>query len=249
MFRSVKFTLSVVGLLVVTASQVSAGFITTVPTSLNPGDSYRLAFVTSTTRTARSSDITVYNAFVDALGDGVIASDWRAIASTPLVDAIDNTGTRFTSSSPGDPIFLLNDIKIADDYSDLWDGSIDFPLNVNEAGDRNLDVVRGVVFTGSEPDGSGRDFFELGGLSTQAKVGLSRVTDGEWMNAGQIFKTTPLHFFAISGVLTVPTTSTPVPEPGSWLLMSIGAVMLMGVGGLRRRKRASELTGPNPPNR
>jgi hypothetical protein len=36
----------------------------TVPTGLNPGDRYRLAFVTSTTRDARSSNIADYNLFV-----------------------------------------------------------------------------------------------------------------------------------------------------------------------------------------
>jgi hypothetical protein len=49
----------------------------TLPSGLNPGDQYRLAFVTSSTRDALSTNIADYNNFVDALGDTAIASDWK----------------------------------------------------------------------------------------------------------------------------------------------------------------------------
>jgi hypothetical protein len=70
----------------------------TVPTGLNPGDQYRLAFVTSTTRDASSSNIADYNAFVTAAAnsDPLVAAlntGWRAIASTPSTAAEDNTFT------------------------------------------------------------------------------------------------------------------------------------------------------------
>ena len=41
--------------------------IDTVPTTLSPGDQYRLVFVTSTTTTATSTDINTYNTFVNNL--------------------------------------------------------------------------------------------------------------------------------------------------------------------------------------
>ena len=97
--------------------------VVTEPTSLSPGDMYRLAFVSSTTRDATSSDITAYNNFVDALGDTAIASDWKAIASTGAIDARDHTDTRPTAAdppgTPGVPIFLLNDTWLADSNNDL----------------------------------------------------------------------------------------------------------------------------------
>ncbi len=53
----------------------------TVPTGLAPGAQYRLAFVSSTTRNAASTDIHVYNTFVDDLGLAATAlSGWKAIA-------------------------------------------------------------------------------------------------------------------------------------------------------------------------
>ena len=73
--------------LIALAAVVGQGFTeaqaqTIVPTDLNPGDQYRLAFVSSTTRNATSNNIADYNSFVDGLGDTAIASDWRAIVSS-----------------------------------------------------------------------------------------------------------------------------------------------------------------------
>ena len=109
--RVFKFALSIVCLLVVTLGQASAGPIITEPTSLSPGDSYRLAFLTSQTHNAVSPDIGVYNTFVDGLGDAnVLVSDWRAIGSTSTVDASDNTRTtKPFVNGVGNPKYLLVD--------------------------------------------------------------------------------------------------------------------------------------------
>ena len=102
--RVFKFALSIVCLLVVTLGQATAGPMITVPTSLSPGDSYRLAFLTGQKIDATSDDINVYNTFVDGLGDtNVIASDWRAIGSTPFTDARDNTVTNPFLNGRGSP--------------------------------------------------------------------------------------------------------------------------------------------------
>jgi len=56
-----------VGLLMATlcsAAVTTHAQIVTVPPGLNPGDPYRLVFVTSTTRDALSSAIADYNSFV-----------------------------------------------------------------------------------------------------------------------------------------------------------------------------------------
>ena len=60
------------------------------PPDLEPGDQYRLAFVTSTTTTATSPDIETYNAFVQATADAAPIGDWGfawyAIAQTETGD-------------------------------------------------------------------------------------------------------------------------------------------------------------------
>jgi hypothetical protein len=100
----------------------------TVPSGLNPGDQYRLAFVTSTTRDATSPNIADYNAFVTTAANSVpelaaLGTTWSAIASTVSVSARDNTGTNFFITA-GVPIYTLADTILATDYLDLWDGTI-----------------------------------------------------------------------------------------------------------------------------
>ena len=84
-------------LLLGTASQ-SLAQVTTVPPGLNPGDQYRLAFVTSTTRDATSTDIADYNTFVLGVANSsaalaALSTTWKAIGSTATADARDNTDT------------------------------------------------------------------------------------------------------------------------------------------------------------
>ena len=107
-------------------SVTSAATITWVPSDLNPGATYHLAFATSTTRDATSSDITDYNTFVDnAMGTkddnespyGDIT--WKCIGSTSSVDARDNIG--YSSSSA--PVYRLDGTRVADSSDDLWDGT------------------------------------------------------------------------------------------------------------------------------
>ena len=78
--------------------------------SLNPGDQYRLVFVTSGTRDATSSNIADYNNFVNdaahastdlntaltAAGFTPSAINWTAIASTATTSAKVNTATQTT---------------------------------------------------------------------------------------------------------------------------------------------------------
>ena len=85
----------------------------TIPTGLNPGDQYRISYVTSTIRDVTSSNIADYNAFVTAAADSVIepaalGTSWTAIGSTASIDARDNTNTSFTTSTCVG-IYLLND--------------------------------------------------------------------------------------------------------------------------------------------
>ena len=229
--RVFKFVLSIVCLLVVTLGQASAGPIITVPTSLSPGDSYRLAFLTTQSHDALSANINVYNTFVDGLGDLVIASDWRAIASTATVDARDNTGTN--PIAVGVPIFLLNDTLLANNNADLWDGTIINPLSITQVGGEGFYTS---VWTGTDIDGvSGiAGGFWLGDTNEDyAIAGNAFQSDHEWVTdyithpfTGSIVLNTEglgSHFpmYAMSAVLVVP-----VPEPGTGVLVALGLLGL-----------------------
>ena len=97
------------------------------------GDRLRLMFITSGSRNANSDNIEEYNQFVqEAAANGhtgiqEYGSGFRVLASTVAVDAIDNTGTNWTESNPGLPVYWLKGTRVADDYRDLYDGEWDDP--------------------------------------------------------------------------------------------------------------------------
>jgi hypothetical protein len=202
------------------AQAVSVPF---VPTGLNPGDQYHVAFISFTGRDALSSDIADYNAFVQSQAgqSGAVTENWGvnwfAIASTSTVDAKDNIPVTTA------PIYLLSDVRLADDATDLWDGSIQNLLSVNQFGVFDSSQV---VWTGTQSDGTALLTAQLG--TSDPRQGLSGVTDSQWVSFGTESAGTARAFYAVSEVLTV-------PEPGTVLLLGAGLMGLGVVGRPRRR--------------
>lgn len=218
------------------ANTLSAAIIH--PGSLVDGDKYRYAFVTSTTRDATSSDIADYDAHVNAAIDvadptGLGAINWRAWGSTATVNAIDHLSV--DSSGGWDvssvPIYLINtSTLIANDFSDLSDGLIGAPINLNESG-----FVQGpitAVWTGTSELGTGLS--PLGG-SPNVLVGSSAVSIAFWSNLITLSPSNSLSLYGFSDVITVGSAAT-VPEPSSLVLMILG-VGAIGVSRLRHRRR------------
>jgi hypothetical protein len=196
------------------------GTIATVPPGLNPGDSYRLVFVTSTETYSGGSNhgsnppwfttVADYNAFATTTANAVpalaaLSTPWKAIITTesPNSNAKDNTGTN-PSSGTGVPIYNLGGRRVADDNADLWDGTIQNPINVNELG-RGPVLQRGNVYR-----------VWTGGVSTD---GFNLITQsGGWIRNGSADSTTgwidngnfdnDIHgdlqpIYVMSGILTV----------------------------------------------
>ena len=155
---------------------------TLVPTDLNPGDTYHLVFVSSTSRDATSTNIDDYDDHVQAAADaagigvGSLIGDitWLAIGSTPTVDAITHIGV-------SGPVYLLTDTRIANDEADLFDGFITVPISVDETGGTPIDklVITGTLFTGF-----GGSFAVLGDPSIAVRVGRSTDDDRDLINTG-----------------------------------------------------------------
>ncbi len=202
----------------------------TAPTGLNPGDIYRLVFVTSTTGIATSSNIADYNAFVTSVAAGIpelasLGTTWSVIGSTASVAARDNTGTN-PNVATGSPIYRLDDVRIANNNTDLWDGGIAQSLMVNESGGQ---VSQDYAFTGSLLDGQPHARYPLGSISGASNLGRTDLLVG-WVDASFDSPSALHRFYAISGELTV------VPEPSTLLLVGIGATVFAGWG-LRSRSR------------
>lgn len=215
------------------AVQLADAAIITLPPSLAPGAQYRLAFLTSGFRDATSANINDYNTFVSTAANSVVplnslGTSWSAIASTASVDARTNTGT---DTGVGVPIFDLHGNKVADNYADLWDGTIDSPIRFTEL-DQTLDAF---VWTGSNSDGTAAAGFTLGiSPSTAVHFGRSTGLGGVWMFNGNNPKTTNERIYGMSGILSAPAA---VPEPsmiGLWFAASSVAACRF-----RWRKRAT----------
>ena len=132
-----------------------------VPSALSVGNSFRLLFLSSTTRDASSTDIADYNTFVQeraAAGHADIQTHsalFRALGCTAGADARDNTVTTGT----GVPIYWLNGLKAADDHVGFYDGEWDNETNDDdrdESGTNSADITSSdrYPFTGCAHDGT-----------------------------------------------------------------------------------------------
>lgn len=198
-----------------------------VPLGLAPGDSYRLAFVTSDERDALSGDIADYNAFVTAAAMAVpelaaLGTTWRAIGSTSDIHARDNTNTNPFVDGVGVPIYSLDGIDlIAANNSDLWDGVIVTAIRETENG--VIENNTGIVWTGSWFDGTA---FAAGLLGdADSVVGLSPFFhSAAWIASEVRTSSESYHLYAISDVLVAPATQVSVVP--SVLLLASGFLAL-----------------------
>lgn len=200
------------------------------PPGVEPGERYRLIFTTSEKRDATSSNIEVYNEFVQSVADqspvvGSWGLEWRALASTQDVDARDNTNTNpFTDELF--PIFRVDGEPFTTDprlmYSEgpeLSGGPSLNRVEVTELGTKpttpeefNMDFIGGVgVWTGTDINGRAAianvmDLpLYLGSLSANASDSFNG-SDSIFQD-GIVNTDVELHFYAISEVITA------VPEP------------------------------------
>ena len=117
--------LTLLSVLVLAASVVHAEPVRQ-PSGIEPGEGYRLVFVTSETRDARSSDIEDYNTFVQGVADaapvvGAWGFEWKAIASTRSIDALDNINVGSLEESV--PVYRVDGELFASSYESMFGGA------------------------------------------------------------------------------------------------------------------------------
>jgi hypothetical protein len=220
---SIRSLLTAVTLLV---SCLESAAIVTVPAGLNPGDQYRLVYVTTSITTALSTDMSYYNGVVQsdvALSAELSAlapiSGWTVIGSSFPVSANTNTSTLPGTDGSGISIFNLGGEILATSYADLWDGSL-----INSVSfDRSGSIASSNVWTGTGADGEAFSSTSLGngGALGLVRIGVPSSTSATWINNGgdNIGDLRPL--YAISPILTVAA----IPEPAT-------SALLLGLAGL-----------------
>jgi hypothetical protein len=201
-----------------------------IPAGLNPGDQFRIVFLSSATRNAVSADIADYDQFITdlAVASGLDtyfgnAVTWRALGSTATVEAIDRLPGSFASP----PLYGLDGGLVSPSTRALWVSGPASPITITESG---VDLGGAVVWTGTLRDGSG---FEPLGAGAFVAFGFNTFSGGGWVAENDAPRGQLHHLYGYSSVLTVPQEAPAVPEPGTLTLMLIG--LAAGVRTLRRR--------------
>ena len=199
---------SIAAILGVAALSDSYAQIVVIPTDLEPGDEYRLVFITKDKIfTAESSNIADYDGDVtnQASMSAVLAqidTNWRVIGSTSSVDAKIHTDTDDSPLGPtGVPIYRLDGLRIADDYDDLWDGNIQHPLYIAQNG-ATLNTCCG-TWTGTNSNGNAATGYELG-AGPSVVDGAPNGTASNWIQTSPYPADQLQYLYAISDVLVVP---------------------------------------------
>jgi hypothetical protein len=224
------------------STEAEAGIITT-PQDLNPGDQYRLVFVTHGGMAADNTSISHYNQFVSnqaALSAdlNLLGTQWYVIGSTSDVDARDNTNTNWLVGDPDAPIYRLDGSLVATGNQHLWGavtiGPHSAPINIDQFGGvwPNHLVWTGTAHSGTEYY-NGLWYSPLGG-GFDVEVGHTIASDLTWVHYYPATpNSSPYRYYAISDVLTV----SPVPEPSAFAIWSLMGGVAMMIGWRRRRRR------------
>ena len=206
------------------------------PFGLNPGDQFRLVFVSSQTRIANQGDDQFLTGLADAAGLGVYNGNpvgWHLLGSQSLPGpgAID----RLPNSS--DPIYNINGDLVANATHDIWSGTLLHAIAYTET----AAMVDTLVWTATLPNGHVPPTNQGLGDFGSVVVGRSSASDGGWVDFDLAFSNgTPHSFYGFSDVITV---AAPVPEPNTVTLF-VTAAPLLGLLALRWHRRRGRATSP-----
>ena len=192
-------------------AQVSQGALF-VP-DLAPGSKYHLTFLTDNTTSAVLDSLEFYDGFVNDDADSnadLKDIDWFALVTA--VDAEGETVDAVTHVAIKGPVYRIDGQRVAQNSSDVFNGSIEVPINVTPDGQKNVDSN---VWTGSGSNGKATTCKDIGGGSWgcamgfadpdgQTMGGVTNATNKDWITGNEMSWTRKNPIYAVSMVLTVP---------------------------------------------
>jgi hypothetical protein len=202
-----------------------------------PTGPYRIVFATSSHPMADASrDMDDFDADVTAAANAVpalvaLGTTWKCLGSTPTVDARDNTSTAGTGDANDVPIYTTTGLLVADDNADLWDGTIQNAIWLDDGTTPGTGTgYENYQWTGSNADGTGATSGDGRQMSFDGSIRVSRggKIDSSWISGVSIGSadTRGARLYGISGVIQG------IPEPSSLSLLALGGLALL------RRRRA-----------
>ena len=203
-----------------------------IPSGLGAGDSFRLLIVTSTRQTAESSTIGDYDTVVqdDVSSNGHMAiqsysANFKMLGCTSTTNAQTNTNTG--SSDTAAPIYWLNGAKVADNYSDLYDGSWDSNAPKYPSGENAPDSGQlSRMFIGCLDNGT-KSANTLGdGTVSSGYPGFS----GFELSSSVAVNTNTLRYYGLSEIFQVASGSNTTPAVDSIAFSSAGSDNTFAIG-------------------
>ena len=186
------------------------------PSGLSVGAEFRLLFMGKNSRAADSTDIAVYDAYVQgriaAIGHADVkaySSHFKVLGSTATVNVRTHTGT---TGAGGVPIHWLNGQKVADNYGDFYDGTWDDKDGARLEDGTSLSSARKDQFlcTGTNDDGTTASQ----PLGASSCAGTKINITGNTLSGATVPSSTGSRYLVLSGVFRVGnfTSTTPVVE-------------------------------------
>ena len=191
-----------------------------VPPGRGAGDRFRLLFVDGTSDFNTNSNIDHYNGrVISEVGNNghatirTFSDQFRALISTREVDARDNTATRGTSV----PIYWVGGARVANGYTDFYDGSWNSRSPTDSAGDGVN--TGGQILTGSLQSGRGQPRTRIGDSNNGVRVGRLNLDDGNEIDSGTVTNNQVLRLYGLSPIITLlaagpqpPLVWYPIPD-------------------------------------
>ena len=169
-----------------------------VPDGFKPGQTFRLLFITSTTRNATSIDVDDYDRVVQLAAYAsqplrLINQYFQPIVSPPGSSAVDQA--YIDEDDRSTPIYWVGGEKVADHGGDFLDGSWDSHAGKNERGE---DHTPANIWTGSTSDG---DAHEDAMGSSLVRAG--KLETGKELSESSINSALAYPLYALSGPIKV----------------------------------------------